>query len=267
MPRHLSIALTCLFATIAFPGCSSISAEINGENARIVTRTYSNLPSDFQAISASAAFDVDYTVSPKVAATVSCSENVANHLVVEVRNGCLYLGIKESISLNNVTIKATVTGPALTAISASSASKIEILSPMSIKGATLSLKASSAAGIELEAPATYAEIKASASSASSISLNGATATDVILHSSSASSVDLKDIKAVNISANASSASGIDITGTASKVSYEASSGASIDAKRLSAQSGKADASSGGSIDSNVKSLDYSSSSGGSVDNR
>lgn len=276
MIRHIAITLLCLSSFIFAQGCRSVNSNLAGndpepESPNMVNLSFDNITPEFNALNASTGFDVEYTVGPRAKVDIICSEKVADRLVVEVKNGCLNLGLKKTngITINNkVKIKATVTGPALTEITTSSAASVDVMTGMSVSGSPLTLTASSGSSIEFEAPIRYASLAVTTSSGADVEINGITVPgSVSVTSSSGADAEIEGIQAASVSATVSSGADIELSGKADKIAFTASSGGSLKAGNLSAASGSATASSGGSISSDVKSLSKSTSSGGSVRNR
>ncbi len=271
MIRKIAITFIALASFIAAQGCRSINSDMPAESSSMVSRSYNNLSSDFSALDASVGFEVEYTVGPRAKVDVSCSQNVADRLIVEVKNGCLTLGLKKKTivqSLRNVKIKARVTGPALTAISASSGASVEIESNMSVDGSPLALTASSGGSIEFDTPIRYSALTITSSSAADIELSGVNVTgDVKITSSSGADVEVANIQAAAVAASVSSGADVELSGKTGKVNFTASSGGSIKAGNLTAETATASASSGASISTDAKTLSKSTSSGGSVKNK
>lgn len=276
MIHHIAITLLCLSSLILAQGCRSVNSNLGGNDSEpdsrnTVNLSYDNITPDFNALNASTGFDVEYTVGPRAKVDIICSEKLADRLVVEVKNGCLNLGLKKTngISINNkAKIKATVTGPALTEITTSSAASVAVMNNMSVTGSPLTLTASSGSSIEFEVPVSYASLAVTTSSGADVEINGITVPgSVSVSSSSGAGIEIEGLQAASVEATVSSGADIELSGKAYTIVYSASSGGSLKAGNLVAASGSATASSGGSISSDVKSLSKSSSSGGSVRNR
>lgn len=267
MLRQLLTATACGLFVITALGCSRVVSEINADNSRLVTTRVPGIKSNFNAVSASTGFDVTYTVSQKASVTIECSESAADYVDVYVKNGCLYIGLKESTRLKNLKLRATVAGPVLGAVTASSGADVKVMSPMSIKGGSLTLKASSGADIDISSSLSYTNVSATASSGADIDLDEVSATNISVTSSSGADIDIKALKAVSVSAASSSGADISLAGVTTNVNLTASSSGDISAKALNAKKGSAKASSGGDIECSVADLSMSKSSGGSIDNR
>lgn len=267
MPSKFITAAACGLLVINASACSRVVSEINAENSRIVTSDVPGIKSNFNAIDACTGFDVTYTVGQKASVTLECSESAIDHVDVYVKDGCLHIALKESFNLRNAKLRAKVTGPVLGAITVSSGADVEVLSPMSIKGGSLTLKASSGGDIDLPAQVSYTNFSASASSGADIDIDEIYATNITVNSSSGADIDIKSLKAENVTASSSSGADISLAGVTTNVTFNASSSGDISAKSLNAKRGTANASSSADIECSVRDLTMSKSSGGSIDNR
>lgn len=234
-------------------------ARITG-SGNIITRRV-NI-SDFSRIETSRAVNLVVENRSGKEAVIEADDNIMPYVIVEVDGSCLTVTIDNEIkSLNNVTVKVTVPSDGnISAISASSASRVTVLPE--IKCPKLTLDASSAAKISI-AKSDVGTCTIGASSASNI--EGAIKADnCVIDLSSASDVELA-LLAVRCDITASSASAATLSGEAGDIDISASSAAKVDASELNARNAAADASSGGSIKVTcMKSIDASASSGGSV---
>ncbi|MGL5786241.1 MAG: GIN domain-containing protein [Bacteroidales bacterium] len=142
--------------------------------------------------------------------------------------------------------------------SASSAADIEVFT---IEAGNMTVSASSAAEIKLNAKAQ--SMKVSASSAAEIEIKGKYNT-VDCDASSASEIEM-DLSVSNLTISASSASDVKVAGECSNFQAKASSGSDIKAARLVADDVKAKASSGSDITVHArKYLDANASSGSRI---
>lgn len=275
---HLLAAL--LMAVSPAISCASPSSVVSGagyesaaapaaadrRDSPTVTRTYASLPA-FSSVSVSTGFDVRYRTGSSRNVTIEVSEDVLDHVKVEVDNGCLVIGLENwrGNRGKKIVLEAQVTGPSLHSVTVSSGADVEVLVPMS--GKSLRLSASSGGDIELAQAVKYTSVDITASSGADIEVNGLQATDITVSSSSGADIEVKGIRAKAVRASASSGADISLAGTADAVSLSASSAADIDAATLRGTKGSASASSGADISCNIASISVSKSSGGSVKNR
>lgn len=266
--RNFLIAAVCFVAT-AFALCAASIDKVfvNDDNTPIVTRSYNNLPS-FDQLYAYSGFDVKYTVGGTPGVTVEVSEKALKYIVVKVVDGRLEIGIDRSEmghKLNNVKVKATVTGPALKGMLATSGADIDVITPMTVKG-DLSVEATSGADISLES-VTAVNVRVNANSGADVDIEGLKTTTLSVNSTSGADADIVGITAKNVSANVDSGADIKLKGTAGSVNFTATSAGTLKASGLKASKGSAQASGSGDIYCNVGALTQSSSNSGSIYNR
>lgn len=290
MRKNIIIALVCFIATgIAICSAGNGMRLINKDNESTVSRSFNNLKS-FDELYAYNGFDVTYTVGATRSVTVEVSERALEYIRVEVDNGRLEIGINREgtgSKLNNVKIKATVTGPALKNVSATNGADIDIISPMTVKG-SLSVSSSNGADIEINGPVTVqGNLSVSSTSGADIDMESVTALNVKVSSGSGADVDIDGIKttdltvistggadasvegitAKSVTASVSGGADIKLKGTAEVVDLSSDGAGTLKASGLKALKGSANASSCGSISCNVANLSKSQSSLGSVSNR
>ncbi|MND95335.1 hypothetical protein D3C80_875890 [compost metagenome] len=235
---HITKFIIATVTALLFASCNFNMNAIEGSGN--VTTEKRTVQGEFKNISVSNAIDVVIVQSDATEITVEADDNLQKEIVTKVENGTLIIECKYSSFRNITSKKVTVKMPVIHKIEASSASTVE----------TEGLVQSE---------------------------------DVTLEASSAASMDM-NIESDRIAIDAGSGSSIDIEGKALSLTTSVSSGGSIDAEKLiandihaDASSGgtvsvqpilslKADASSGGNINyiGNPKTVEKSSSSGGSV---
>lgn len=218
--------------------------------------------SDFSQIKASRAVNLIVENRSGNTALIKADDNIMPYVIVRVEGETLVVGIDNDIkSLNDISVTISVpNGGAISAISASSASRVVVETP--IKSPKLTLDASSAAKIDItksDVGTCTVDISSAAKVAGAIK-----ADKCAIDMSSASNAELA-LLAVECSVTASSAANADLSGEAGDIEIGTSSAAKVDALALNARNAVADASSGSSIKITCsKSIDARASSGGSV---
>jgi hypothetical protein len=114
---------TAVICVLCLASCGYI-APLQG-SGKIVTNTYS--ASGFTGIEASNVMNVTVTTGSDYSVTVSCDDNIMEHLTVSTKNGTLRLGECDIPSVNPTKMTATVSMPvAVDVINASGASKVSV---------------------------------------------------------------------------------------------------------------------------------------------
>jgi len=93
-------------------------------SGRVVTNSYGF--TDFTAIEASSAMDVNVTVGSDYSVSVSCDDNIMPHMTVKVVNGALHLGDLDIWQVWPTKMTATVTMPAFNAALISGKSSLTV---------------------------------------------------------------------------------------------------------------------------------------------
>lgn len=206
-----------------------------------VTKENRAVTDEFKSIEVSNTIDLVLEQSDKTEITVEADDNLINSITTRIENGVLIIECDYNSFIDIASKKVTVKMPYIEELKASSASTVTSIN--TLRGEELTLRASSAANMNLDLE--YDHVDAKASSASSVAMNGLSL-DLTANASSGS-----DIEANNLLSN--------------EITAAASSGASITVHPI--VNLKAKASSGGSIQyaKTPKSMEKRESSGGSID--
>lgn len=206
-----------------------------------VTKENRAVTDEFKSIEVSNTIDLVLEQSDKTEITVEADDNLINSITTRIENGVLIIECDYNSFIDIASKKVTVKMPYIEELRASSASTVTSIN--TLRGEELTLRASSAANMNLDLE--YDHVDAKASSASSVAMNGLSL-DLTANASSGS-----DIEANNLLSN--------------EITAAASSGASITVHPI--VNLKAKASSGGSIQyaKTPKSMEKRESSGGSID--
>ncbi|KAF2513605.1 DUF2807 domain-containing protein [Flavobacterium zhairuonense] len=235
---HITKFIIAAVTALLFASCNFNLNSVEGSGN--VTTEKRIVQGDFKNVSVSNAIDLVIVQSDSTEIVVEADDNIQKDIITKVENGTLIIKCKFS-SFRNVTAKkVTVKMPVIDKLEASSASSIQ--SKNIIQAESIDLEASSAASMNVNVESD--NISADSGSGSTISLEG---------------------KALKIKTSASSGSNINAEKLlANEVHAEASSGGSVNVHPI--VSLKAEASSGGTInyDSNPKTVEKSSNSGGSI---
>jgi hypothetical protein len=235
---HITKFIIATITALLFASCNFNMNAIEGSGN--VTTEKRIVQGDFTNVKVSNALDLVIVQSDSTEIVVEADDNLQKDIITKVENGTLIIHCKFS-SFHNVT-KKTITV------------KMPIINK---------LEASSAASVRTK--------------------NVIQGQDINLETSSAASMDV-NIESDNISADSGSGSTINIEGKALTAKTSASSGSSINAEKLLANEVEAEASSGGNVnvhpivklkaeassgggihyDSNPKSIEKTSNSGGSI---
>ncbi|WP_431242953.1 head GIN domain-containing protein [Flavobacterium sp. P21] len=235
---HITKFIIATVTALLFASCNFNVNSVEGSGN--VTTEKRIVQGDFKKVSVSNAIDLVIVQSDSTEIVVEADDNIQKDIITKVENGTLIIKCKFS-SFRNVTAKkVTVKMPVIDKLEASSASSIQ--SKNTIQAESIDLEASSAASMNVNVESD--NISADSGSGSTISLEG---------------------KALKIKTSASSGSNINAEKLlANEVHAEASSGGSVNVHPI--VSLKAEASSGGTInyDSNPKTVEKTSNSGGSI---
>jgi hypothetical protein len=229
-----------LLTALLFASCnySVNSKSIKGSGH--VTIENRIISEDFKSIEVSNAINLVIEQADKKEVIVEVDDNLQNHITTKVENGVLIIACDYNSFTDVESKKVTVRMPIIEALRASSASSITSLN--TLKGENISLRASSAANINVKIKADNITSKSSsgstismdgialsleavASSGSNINANELLANEVTAKSSSGSSIDVHPI--VSLKAKASSGSSIEYNNTPQSIEKQSSSGGSI----------------------------------------
>ncbi|WAC41244.1 head GIN domain-containing protein [Pedobacter sp. SL55] len=158
--------------------------------------------SSFSGIGVSSGIDLYLTQSGKESVVIKGDEDVIKDVVVEQKNGSIYIKYKQGISWSKMfrgrKIEAYVSFKNLTVISASGGSDVETQGP--IKAANIILEASG--GSDMSLNLTCKDVTISISGGADISLKGS-AENMMLNASGGSDLDAYDFKVDYAQANTS----------------------------------------------------------------
>ncbi|MDE6304573.1 MAG: DUF2807 domain-containing protein, partial [Paramuribaculum sp.] len=234
-------------------------------SGRTSTLTFSP-GNNYSAIDISTAINVNYSVAPECAVSVTLPEEYASKLVVKVEKGTLKMTINGGVNLGNADkITATVSGPMPNDIEVSSAAGFYLSRGDVPTDRSVNIEAASAAKVEIET-LVCGNIEIDSSSASVVNINSLKCANLDIETSSASKASIDNVSANRVVIDSSSASNVYVAGKSDVVNIESSSASHVNASSLKSNDGKAEASSGASIKCNVTNLTKKASSGGSVTN-
>ena len=230
--------------TLFFSSCKH-SIVINGLGKSItgsghVTTENRNITADFKSIEVSNAIELTITQSDKKEVSVEADDNLIKHITTKVENGVLIVACDYNSFVDIKSKKVMVKMPFVEGIQASSASSVK--STNVLKGTNVTINGASASDINVNIESENINCKTSAGSA--VAIQGK-ALKFETNSSSGGSVNAEELLANDVIANASSGGSINVHPIVSL---------------------NADASSGGSINynTNPKTIQKKSSSGGSI---
>jgi hypothetical protein len=232
----LVVLIALLFASCNY---SVNSKSIKGSGN--VTTENRIVQGDFKSVEVSNAINLLIEQADKKEVIVEADDNLQSHITTKVENGVLIVACDYNSFINIESKKVTVRMPIIEALRASSASSITSIN--TLKGENISLRASSAANINVKIKADNITSKSSsastismegmalsletiASSGSTINANELLANEVTAKSSSGSSIQVHPI--VSLKAKASSGSSIEYNNTPQTIEKQSSSGGSID---------------------------------------
>jgi hypothetical protein len=228
---------------LAVAGCS---ADAGGDLGHVtgsgtpVTKTYDY--AEFTGLSVNSAFDVTVTRGDAFAVSVTVDDNVAEHLRVETDGDTLRIGLEPRWSFSNMTLKASVTMPTLTALEVNGSSAVKATGFAS--GDALDLLVSGA---------------------SSVTLISVRTGNVAVNVSGAGSVS-GDLEAQEIGGEVTRAGDLTLEGAATALKLEASGSGKLELALLTAQD--ADLNLSGGADATVRvtgTLNVEASGGASLD--
>ncbi|WP_369753254.1 head GIN domain-containing protein [Flavobacterium sp. WC2409] len=215
--KFILVALTALL----FASCnySINSKSIKGSGN--VTTENRKVEGDFKSIEVSNAIDLVIEQGDNKEISVEADDNLQNSITTKVENGVLIVACDYNSFINIESKKVTVKMPIIEELQASSASSIRSIN--TLKGEKISLRASSAATIDVKIESD--NIASKSSSGSTISMNGM-ALNLEAIASSGSTINAKELLANEVSAKSSSGSSIHVHPIVS-LKAKASSGSSI----------------------------------------
>lgn len=259
--------LTIILATMAIISTSAQN-KIVKQNHNLAT---------FSSITASGGWDIIISQGDKQSISTEVSENIADRVSLEMKNGVLHIGNKptrRSFSITNTrntTQKAYITVTNLNGISASGG--VDIYFKTSINTDNFKLNMSGGSDLEdltlncnqfignlsggSDAVIIFNNVKSiviNASGGSDLNIRGASAQTVNINASGGSDIDIYDISSQQVTLDTSGGSDIDIEGIVQHLTVTASGGSDISASELTVQSCKA--SFAGAADGNIRVTDY-----------
>lgn len=163
--------------------------------------------SGFDKVDISHAFEVKITQDDEFSVVIRVDDNLVDELRVEKQGDTLIIGLKPGTGFNiqNQTMEADVTMPALTGIDASGASKVTVSGFKSGDSFAADISGASTLTGDIEAGDTAFDV----SGASTSKLSGS-AEDTKIDASGASTVDLGDFPVGNATIDASGASNVSV---------------------------------------------------------
>lgn len=204
----MRLRLVVVLVVIAAMGAACIDISMNDAqtiegSGQLVTESYDF--TGFDQVQLSHSFHATIDGSDVFSIDVTFDDNLRDVLVVERRGSTLVIGLESGTSTRNVTLEATITMPALTALNLSGASEVAIsgLDPMT----DLTLDASGASTIEGDIDAT--KLDAELSGASTLDLAGYV-TEARLDASGASHLPLAKLEIERAEVQLSGASTADL---------------------------------------------------------
>jgi hypothetical protein len=209
--------LAALLAVVLLAGCYPVvPAGIVG-STHLTTRDMDL--AGFDTIDASSAFQVEVTQSDAYNVSVTANDNMWNQLDVRVDGNTLRLGLKPSLSLRNVTLRAKVSLPKLAGLNLSGASRATLNGFNSQDAVNMQLSGASRATLQGSATS----LRLDASGASNADLSGFSVDKANVQLSGASRANLKINESVDY--DISGASHLTYTGDA-RAGHTQNSGAS-----------------------------------------
>lgn len=232
-------ALGLAMVALAWTGCCSFNSgtSIKG-SGQTVTKQYEL--TGFSRIEAGSAFQLTVRQGERHGVALTVDDNLVEHLDVTSSGHTLHIGLKPNLSVQNVTLRADVTMPALTGLDLSGATRttitgfnsdqpieLELSGASSLRGESKNgdarMVVSGASRLDLEGSARNFKVKASG--ASSAGLASYTSLETIVEASGASHVTVNASGRLEV--KASGASSVRYVGSPAGVNSEASGASSI----------------------------------------
>ena len=259
--------LTIILATVAIISTSAQN-KMTKQNHNLAT---------FSAIEASGGWDIIISQGDRQSISTEVSENIADRVSLEVKNGTLHIGNKSTrrsfsiMNVRNSTQKAYITVTDINQITSSGGVDINFKTPINTNNFKLNMSGGSdledltlscnqfianlSGGSDAEIRfAKVQSIKIDASGGSDLEIRGASAQTITLNASGGSDIDIYDITSQQVRIDASGGSDINIKGQTQQLTVTASGGSDISATELTAQSCKATFA--GAADGNIRVIDY-----------
>lgn len=202
---------------------------VTADAQKMVTEDLSRLGS-FDKIDATIGWEITFTQSNTTSIKVSYSEEAADYVRMEVKNGRLILGLKDwENKPRKIKLSATISAPLLSAINVTTGAEIKFASPLNIKG-TLSIDATTGAeieGLDLTADGFDCDVTTGASVEGKIDVN-------------------------EVDVDCTTGAEVNLSGKAHTATLDCTTGAEINAKNLVVQNGNCEATTAGEITITIK---------------
>ena len=213
--------LSLVVVVLLLAGCCAVPFRTQlAPSGPLVTKDYDL--SNFTAVAAGSAFEVEITRSDSYGVSVTVNQSLVESLEVSVSGNTLHISLKPNVGLTGAaTMKAKVTMPELTGLDLSGASRTTLVGFNSGK----SLKSEVSGASTLRGDLTCGDASFNVSGASKVNLNGS-AQDLNVEASGASTVDLSNFASQNTVVNASGASKV-IVNTSGTLDVEASGASTV----------------------------------------
>lgn len=124
MLNKRNLAATLMIGVVILAGCTFLPINRITGSGNVVDRTYDL--ADFNAISATSAFNVDVTQGDAFAVSVQVDDNLLDVLNVRVEDGTLHIALQEGIATSNATLQADVTMPTLAEVTQRGATNVTL---------------------------------------------------------------------------------------------------------------------------------------------
>ena len=213
--------LSLVVVALLLAGCCAVPFRTQlVPSGPLVTKDYDL--SNFSAVAAGSAFEVEIVRSDSYGVSVTVNESLVESLEVSVSGKTLNIALKPSIGLTGAaTMKAQVTMPELTGLDLSGASRTTLAGFKSDNPLTTEVSGAST----LRGDLTCGDASFNVSGASKVNLNGS-AQDLKVEASGASTVDLSNFASQDTVVDASGASKVVVAASGS-LDVEASGASTV----------------------------------------
>jgi len=206
MDKRIKFALAVIFlASVACTAPFGFTFGNGGPLARGSGNEVTITPgtSGFDSLDIGHTFEVDIIQSETYSLVITVDDNIEQYLVIAERGGTLVLGLEDNRSYTNVTLRAQISMPMLSALELSGASKAEFTQFESSDPFDLRVSGASEAVGDIEAGDVTIEV----SGASDVRLEGR-GQDLLLDVSGASHANLEEFTVQNAALDISGASDV-----------------------------------------------------------
>ena len=212
--------LSLIVVVFLLAGCAVPFTTQLAPSGPLVTKDYDL--SNFTAVAAGSAFEVEITRSDSYGVSVTVNESVVESLEVNVSGNTLHISLKPNVGLTGAaTMKAKVTMPELTGLDLSGGSRTTLAGFNTDK----TLKSEVSGASTLRGDLTCGAASFNVSGASKVNLRGS-AQDLKVEASGASTVDLSNFASQNTVVNASGASKV-VVAPSGSLDVEASGASTV----------------------------------------